>query len=430
MATTRQSRNRRGGALVMVCLLLALFFVAAAFSIDIARVQLTQIELQAAADAGARAGAEAIARGVGDPDNLLAAEAAIRAEIEMVTNLNTTLGQQLSLDSVGGVEFGRATGTGTIVFQPTATGGFDNMANAVRVRPEVSSLRMLFGSITGLSSVSPSQQSAAMVQQRDIVVVLDKSGSMFDRDAGLIPVTDYVDELRSIEEDLFAPGDAHYDQTRFEETSGYYSLTRRQALKLALFHFRKEVDESRGDEQLGLVSYATAADDPFSALDSPSTIDLESPIGGALRDALLDDSPANLVDGALLEPEASGYANFDFNFIKMRGEGSTHIAHGIDRGVEVLFGPGRREHATPVLIVMTDGNHMESGSPEESATNAMAAHPNLYIYTITFGAGANQTAMQAVAETGRGEHHHATDVNTLVSAFRELARTSGVTLIE
>ena len=60
----------------------------------------------------------------------------------------------------------------------------------------------------------------------------------------------------------------------------------------------------------------------------------------------------------------------------------------------------------------------------------MAMHPNLKIYTISLGAGANQASMQVVANIGHGKHYHAANVNDLISAYVELARTSGVTLIE
>ena len=60
----------------------------------------------------------------------------------------------------------------------------------------------------------------------------------------------------------------------------------------------------------------------------------------------------------------------------------------------------------------------------------MTNHPNLRIYTITFGDGADISRMQNVASIGRGDHYHASDVNALVTAFVDLARTAGVTLIE
>ena len=65
MATHCFRRQRKGAALIMLCLLLGLIFIAIAFSVDVARVQLTQLELQGAADAAARAGAEAMSRGIG-----------------------------------------------------------------------------------------------------------------------------------------------------------------------------------------------------------------------------------------------------------------------------------------------------------------------------------------------------------------------------
>ena len=108
----------------------------------------------------------------------------------------------------------------------------------------------------------------------------------------------------------------------------------------------------------------------------------------------------------------------------------TNIADGIIKGADIVFGPGRRSYATPILIVMTDGSHNMSSTPEDAATTVMAAHPDMIIYTITFGAGAAMSPMQTVATTGNGRHFHTADVNQLVDVFEELATNAGVLVIE
>ena len=129
-----------------------------------------------------------------------------------------------------------------------------------------------------------------------------------------------------------------------------------------------------------------------------------------------------------LESHDTNYANFDLDYLGMRRRGATNIVAGIEKGVEILYGPGRRGYAVPVLILMTDGIHNQSGDPKTTAENMKLAHPELLIYTITFGQGAEKTAMIDVATAGGGTHHHANDVNDLVDVFRELATSAGVTL--
>ena len=114
----------------------------------------------------------------------------------------------------------------------------------------------------------------------------------------------------------------------------------------------------------------------------------------------------------------------------MRHKGWTNIVDGIDAGTETLFSGGHRDFATPVLIVLTDGRHTEDGTPEDAAAAAIAAHPNLLIYTITFGDGARQAPMIAVANTGNGRHVHANNVNDLIAVFEDFAKSAGVALVE
>jgi len=48
---------------------------------------------------------------------------------------------------------------------------------------------------------------------------------------------------------------------------------------------------------------------------------------------------------------------------------------------------------------------------------------DITVHTITFGVGANQSDMQAVAAAGHGQHYHAPDPSTLNDIFYKLAGT-------
>ncbi len=54
--------DRRGAMLPLLAVVLVILFVAAALSIDIARIHVTRSELRTATDAAARAGVEALGR--------------------------------------------------------------------------------------------------------------------------------------------------------------------------------------------------------------------------------------------------------------------------------------------------------------------------------------------------------------------------------
>lgn len=169
---------------------------------------------------------------------------------------------------------------------------------------------------------------------------------------------------------------------------------------------------------------------PNSAIDIVAGLtDLE--FHAIIDDQVTDRSEQERTATALESATAAGnYPDFDFNYLRMRCGGRTDIADGITAGTETLFGAGHRISATPVLIVLTDGRHNQESTPEAAASAAMAQHPDLLIYTITFGAGAEQAPMITVANTGNGRHVHANDVDDLVEVFKELAESAGVAMVE
>lgn len=113
---------------------------------------------------------------------------------------------------------------------------------------------------------------------------------------------------------------------------------------------------------------------------------------------------------------------------QLRPRGFTNIFQAIRFGSDSLEAAGRRPFADRTIIVMTDGNFNVGGDPTPSAR--VAAARGHTIHTVTFSSGANQGIMQDVARIGGGVHLHADDAGDLKEAFREIARTISVLLIE
>ena len=444
--------QRQGATIVLMLVLLTLVFVFVAFAIDLSRIQLAQLQLQGASDFASRAGAEAMSRGVGIPGNTNSYENAIRDEVEMIMSKSHAYGQSIGFDKNAQMSFGTAVVTGEkYVFSPTSNGSMDANTNALTVSPDLSQFPLMFGSFLGQDSVALESGATSKVTDRDIVLVLDKSASMLIHDAGVIPKVAYTQKLLELEEDLYGPGDAYHpnntdypDEPRNTEfiyvDENNIKLSRIQALKLAILKFRNEIDNTRAKEMLGLTAYSDVANIPANAAIAPEPIDIEAGLSSAVRNQIVGtgvtitngDGTQHITNrhACALETEAAGYDNFDFNYLRMRRHGMTNIADGILKGAEILYGPGKRSYATPILIVMTDGAHNKSSTPEAAATTVMAAHPETVIYTITFGVGADIKPMQTVASTGRGRHFHAADVTQLVDVFEELATNAGVLVIE
>lgn len=442
-STRATATTRRGATLVLVVLLLSVFMIAIAFSVDLARVQLLQLELQSVADISARAGAEAMSRGVGDPTDAAVTDAALRAEIQMVAELNRAGGSEVVVPA-NEITFGFSSTNGAgVQFNPTASGGgYDVSSNAVNVGPRLVNFPVLFGAFVGTESLSVSKNASAIVQDRDIVLVLDRSASMLDHDAGTTTTSAYNSNLFSLEDDMYGPGDSFYAaaaagdlrHTEFEVTGSQINLSKMQALKQAVLRFRNEIDASRGHESLGLVSIAEDADHPSEATTIANPISITAGLPTSIRSAIVGtgvtDPDAEKYASALESP-ATGYKNFDYNYLAMRWRSGTNIADGITVGTQVLFGPGHRPTAKPVMVLMTDGRHI-SGSvdPEEALATALAAHPEMVLFAVSFGDNADTDLMTRLANAGGGQWYHANDFSALNSAFEEIARIAGVTLIE
>ena len=113
----------------------------------------------------------------------------------------------------------------------------------------------------------------------------------------------------------------------------------------------------------------------------------------------------------------------------MQPQGWTNIFQALRQGSDSLLqDPLTRAHADKTIILMTDGNFNVGGTPIPSAE--IAVQRGHSIHTITFSSGANQAIMQEVAEMGGGLHLHADDAGDLSDAFREIARSLSVTLVE
>ena len=155
---------------VMIAVLLLVFLAAVAFSVDVAYMQLTQTRLRTATDAAARAGGEALARLQDVPSARQAAKDLAAA--------NLVAGEPLILDD-GDIVFGSSDrdADGAWTFTP---GG--EPVNALRVygRRTADSasgaVGLFFGRIFGVSTFEPTQTASVVRFDRDICLVVDRSG--------------------------------------------------------------------------------------------------------------------------------------------------------------------------------------------------------------------------------------------------------------
>ena len=366
-------RSRRGAMLVLVALLLIVLIVTVVFSVDVAYMQLTRTQLRSASDAAARAAAECLSR---TQDVAQAREAA-----KTIASRNLVANEPLILRDED-VEFGRAfqEGDGHMGFTLGA-----EPFNSVRVagrRTQGSAsgaVSLFFGRLLGVTEFEAAHNATSMTLDRDICLVVDRSGSM----------------KTGLDSDAIPGGLGSCDPP-------HPTLSRWAALDDAVGSFIGGVQETAQTETLGLVSYASAGS--YCGL-TFTDADIEAPLSD-------DYQPVISAINSLSAIPINGYTN---------------IAAGIDKGVAVLTDPARsRPLAEKTMVLLTDGIYNRGRDPRLAAQDA--ANAGIVIHTVTFSDAAEQQAMMDVAAATGGNHYHAPDAATLDAIFREIALTLPVLL--
>lgn len=174
----KRRQGRRGAVAVPVAVGMTVLMGFAALAVDVGMIYSTQAELQRTADAAALAAATELMNFGADGPLVASREAAAEFAAR-----NKVLNAEVGLATTDTV-FGRAaldSGTGKYAF--TATEEFPN-AIRVRVRRSDGSptgpVGLLFANIFGFSHTNMGAQATALLVPRDIVLVMDLSGSHTD----------------------------------------------------------------------------------------------------------------------------------------------------------------------------------------------------------------------------------------------------------
>jgi Ca-activated chloride channel family protein len=166
------SRNRRGTITILVAALMIGFVAMVAISIDMAYLHMSRTELRAATDAAAKAASVTLSQ---TQDINAARNSGIQ-----VAGLNTIGGKPLVLNNNNFI-FGNSSRNqnGKFSFTPGKT-----PFNGVRVIAELGQgsasggVDLFFGNLHGVKVFETRQEAISTYLERDIVVVIDRSGSM------------------------------------------------------------------------------------------------------------------------------------------------------------------------------------------------------------------------------------------------------------
>ncbi len=250
-----RGRNRRGAMLVLIAVMMIGFMIAVAFSVDIAQMHLSRTELRSATDAASKAAAQTLSQTL---DTNLAIQRGKR-----IAAANTVNGEPLLLAS-SDFTFGRSfeLKSGKFEFSPSGTPMNSVLVDGRRTVGSPSGpVPLFFGNIFGVKFFEPRTSAAATYIERDIVLVVDRSGSMrgqkfadlvnaidtFAATLDSTPVDEHVG-LASYSE--FATEDVALTENLDEVTSAMASLPVGgfTSISRGMESGKKVMDDSRGDE--------------------------------------------------------------------------------------------------------------------------------------------------------------------------------------
>lgn len=369
----RPSRKPRGAMLVLIAITIPLFLIMAAFTVDVAWMQLVRTQLRTATDAACRAGAKEL--------SLSQDEDAARARAKEAALRNLVAGEPLELADAD-IEIGEAAQSSSSSRFTFSIGG--SRLNAVRVNGKrtddslTGPVDLMFAGVLGIRVFEPQQTATSVLLDRDICLVVDRSGSMMRSLTGTSTPTDTCDPPHP-------------------------TLSRWGALSIAVAAFLDELENTNQDEHVALVSYSSD----------------HTECG---RDYRISEINSDLVrDYAVIRNEMGRIGSAPV-------KGFTAISAGIDDGVRVLTGPNVRPYAVPTMVLMTDG--IQNRGREAVLAARDAADQGIVIHTITFSDEADIARMEDVANATGGRHFHAEDQAELIRVFREIAATLPVMLTQ
>ncbi len=410
VVTKRPDANRRGAIMPLFALILPVLFILSGFAINLAYMQLVSTELKIATDAAAHAGGRAMSIHQTTQDAVEHAQS--------TALLNNVGGKPLALSTNSSVmKFGLSTrdegGYGQYQFNEVPRSQVDNgtqRATSLAVISDVQ-IPMVFGAMPGVSQIAASRRSIATQVDRDIALVLDKSGSMQE-------YKDYdykKDTLRS----LYYAGDIDYYEYRngYRYNSFSYNTLTHLNGDLYEFAYDRRYHSGRAARHSRWF-YLDLAVEAF--LDVLDVTDQEEQV------SLVTFSSYAYLNEELLKD----YTPIRNRVNNINPSGATAIGKGLQTGLPpIINGPNARTFAAKTIVVLTDGINNRNPDPEDAVRGIVLGN-NVTIHTVTFTPGADQTAMKEVARLGGGRHYHANDGGTLVEIFEEIANNLPTILTE
>lgn len=387
--------------MALVVVMLIIFVVMAGITIDYAYIQLIRTDLRTVADAAAKAGAEALVRK--ESANAAKNTAVRYAELNTVADAPFLI--EPSDVKIGKLVLGQGSQRWEFVEGGTPP-------NAVRVEASAGNgalhpaIPLFFGNATGLTNFSPTIQTTAGQQEVEVVLCLDRSGSMLFDMSGVEyeypPNNPMLSDFTSwgwVWQNHLSP--PHPVDSRwavlarainlFMDESGYYSPPPRVSLVTWSSDYTMPISP-------GTVYKASTTDVALPALAGHSW--------SANRTAVL-----SAVSGLGVKPMM----------------GATNLSSGLDRSVSVLTGSNSNSFSNKVVILLTDGEWNDGRDPISAAMDARNAGVTVHCITVLT---AHQPDIEQVALLTGGRYFRTYTEDELRDAFKEVARSLPIVMTD
>lgn len=429
-ARRTQHRDRRGAITVLAAVMMVLLMTMLAFAIDMGYITNTHVELKRAVDAGALAGA----------GELVAGKAKAKEQAYDFVSRNSVAAAVLEPSDVE-VYLGEWDAD-TRTFQETSS-----QPSAIRVVATRKEASFFFAKVLGHDTFDICEESIATYQPRDIMVVLDYSGSMNDdsefRHMGRLGRKAIEDNLLQIYNELGPPTYGSMTWTpQYISSTNYNTIRNTLGLNGVSYPYPsgswsdyfKYVQQDYDVKNAGyrkkygymtLVNYWLerkpmysqtpdlwkTSEQPITALKNAVTLFLDYVSLADLDDRVGLSVYTSRNGTAVLEHELS-YDYSDIDYISRHRQAGhyhtmTNIGDGIRNAREHLQAEGRNG-AYKMIVLMTDGkaNRPSGVNPEWYALQQaeIAGDAGIPVLTISLGADADKDLMDGIAQRTKGIH--------------------------
>lgn len=396
---TNTSGKRRGAVLVLVAVLLVIFVMAAALTVDVSYMQLVRTDLRIATDAATKAGAEALAR-TENPDEA-------RAVAVKIAGMHSVAGHEFAI-STSDIQLGHvaADNLGQWVFTENK-----DPLNSVRIHAKIAEssatkpVPLFFSPAFGFDDFTTSRVATATRQDVEVCLALDRSGSM------LWDMSGYSWSYPS-GNPLLSSWRSWGTMWRNHLSAPHPTNSRWAILSDAVKLFLEEAGKYDPPPRVSLVTWANGYTMPIRPYTYFPTSEVDVPMP-SMKSHIWNTN-----------------VNDIYSALDSRGSnpmmGGTNLSAGIDTAVDILTS-SESQLSNKVVIVLTDGQWGFGRDPVEAAFDA-TPH-NIKVHAISMNGGSEQTCSDIARVTG-GSYYSANNQEQLKTAFKELAKTLPVVLIE